>query len=119
MRRHRLLLPFVLAATVISGCGVSMYRPDIPQGSLVTQEAVESVRLDMTKRQVRFLLGSPSIVDPFHPDRWDYVYRLKKGNGDQEQRSITLLFKDDKLVRVAANGFASPPGTDFATAQNR
>lgn len=119
MRFQRLFLSLVLAAAVtVSGC-VAMYRPDVAQGSLVTQEAVESVRLDMTKRQVRFLLGSPSIVDPFHPDRWDYVYRLKKANGDYEQRSITLMFENDKLVRMAAKGFALAPDVGIATAQKR
>lgn len=73
---------------------------DIQQGNFVTQEMIEKVRPGMTPSQVRFALGTPLIVDPFHKDRWDYVYVYQKAGTVTEHRHIVIVFKDDKLVRI-------------------
>lgn len=91
-----LLLAFVLSA---SAC--SIYRVDVQQGNVLTDEAVSSLKVGMTKRQVRFLLGTPPIADPFHADRWDYVYYLRKqGKPDPNERRLTLTFQGDTLSHI-------------------
>ena len=80
--------------------GLSTYRIDIQQGNVLTQEMVDKLKPGMTRQQVRFVLGTPPIVDPFHPDRWDYVYYYKKGGAVQEHRRLVLLFDGDTLKRV-------------------
>ncbi len=65
---------------------------------MVTQEMVDQLRAGMTRDQVRFLLGTPLLTSVFHRDRWDYVYFLKRGKGDEQQnRRLTVNFKDDRL----------------------
>jgi outer membrane protein assembly factor BamE len=54
----------------------------------------------MTKKQVAYVMGSPLLIDTFHPDRWDYVYSFQPGNGNREQRRLTLFFTDDKLDHI-------------------
>jgi outer membrane protein assembly factor BamE len=54
----------------------------------------------MSKAQVRFALGTPLVVDPFHSDRWDYVYMMEKRGRVIEQRRIVVLFDQDKLLRI-------------------
>ena len=55
----------------------------------------------MSRKQVEFLLGSPAIVDPFHPDQWHYVYYHKHGaNGEVEKRTMTLHFSGDQLSAI-------------------
>ena len=54
----------------------------------------------MDKNQVRFIMGTPVLVDPFHTDRWEYIYTFSKGGKQREQRHITLYFKDEKLAYV-------------------
>ena len=89
----------------LSGCGVTSYVPnlitpykyDIVQGNFITQEMVTQLKQGMTKDQVRFMLGTPLINDSFHTDRWDYVYRLKKGDGKLEFSRYQVTFKDNLL----------------------
>jgi len=80
--------------------GLSPYRIDIQQGNVVTQDMVTKLKPGMTRQQVRFVLGTPPIVDPFHHDRWDYVYYLNKGGKIVEHRRLVLLFEGDTLKRV-------------------
>lgn len=80
--------------------GLSTYRIDIQQGNVVTQEMVDKLKPGMTRQQVRFILGTPPIVDPFRQDRWDYVYYYKKGGTVLEHRRLVLLFDGDTLKRV-------------------
>ncbi|CAK0748134.1 outer membrane protein assembly factor BamE [Gammaproteobacteria bacterium] len=74
-----------------------VYRMDIQQGNVVTQEMLDRVQLGMTRAQVRLALGTPLLVDVFHPDRWDYIYTLKRRGEDQGQQVISLFFRNDRL----------------------
>lgn len=80
-----------------------VYRPTIQQGNVVTQEQVNELKPGMTKRQVRFLLGSPMLTDVFHADRWDYAYTKGKGSTPTETQRVTVFFEDDRLVRIAGD----------------
>ena len=64
----------------------------------------------MSKEQVRFLLGTPLLVDIFHADRWDYVYWREAPSGQREQRRIAVFFEDGRLSRVDGD-IASAGGT--------
>ena len=59
---------------LLSACFLKPYKIDVQQGNFLDQEMVAKLKPGMTRSQVRFLLGTPLIADPFHPDRWDYVY---------------------------------------------
>jgi outer membrane protein assembly factor BamE len=99
----RKLIPLVV---LLAGCqtvtlpGLSAHKIDIQQGNYVTQDMVAKLKPGMSRSQVRFALGTPLITDPFHPDRWDYVYVLHKRGKLIEQRRIAVVFKDDKLLRI-------------------
>ena len=89
---------------LISACNKDkipgVYRIDIQQGNNVTQEMLNQLKPDMTKSQVTYIMGTPLIIDTFHPDRWDYIYSFHPGNGSREQRRITLFFENDLLKRI-------------------
>ena len=74
----RKLLLLFLAILFASGCGV-LYRQPIYQGNLLDKAAVDQLQQGMDKRQVMTLLGTPSVRDPFHHDRWDYVASRRTG----------------------------------------
>lgn len=96
------LLPLLLM-----GCNL-LYRPEMQQGNPVTAEALANLKPGLTKRQVRLVLGSPPVSDPFHPDRWEYVHNVARA-GDQPKppARLTLYFSNDQLVR--AEGELAPP----------
>ena len=74
---------------------IQPYRPDIQQGNVIIESTLAQLKPGMSQEQVRFLLGSPLLVDPFHNDRWDYVFRYQKGNGPTENSRVTIHFKDN------------------------
>ena len=107
----------LLASLALAACqrmpalpGLSPYKVDIQQGNYITQDMVEKLKPGMTRSQVRFALGTPLVTDPFHNDRWDYVYVLQKSGRVAEQRRIVVVFSDDKLVRI--DGDVKPAGSD-------
>lgn len=53
----------------------------------------------MTREQVRYVLGTPTLKDIFHANRWDYPYYNKPGYGNAEERRFTVWFENDQLVR--------------------
>ena len=113
------LAALVVSSGLISGCSfdsvvglVDPYRIDIRQGNYVDQEMVAQLRRGMSRDQVRYVLGSPLVVDMFRSDRWDYVYRFRPGSGEAQQRVISLFFAGDVLDRIegdvaAASGEAA------------
>ncbi len=103
------LFTFVLIGLSLCGC-ISIYKQDINQGNILTPQMLENLKLGMNKQQVRFLLGTPSIVDPFHPEQWDYIYSRQQGGGERVQNKLTLIFKDDKLIKLEQDLHPATPG---------
>lgn len=98
------LFTFIVAISLV-GCGsaiptIKPYKIDIQQGNVLTSEMLLKLRPGMNKSQVRFILGTPLLVDSFHSNRWDYFYQLRKQGEIINQRRVILDFEDDLLVRV-------------------
>ena len=85
----------------------SPYRPDIQQGNFVSQEMLNQLKAGQTRDQVRFLLGSPLLMDAFHADRWDYPFYLARGNGELTTSRVTVFFKDDVVERFEGGNLPS------------
>ncbi len=99
--RH--LLISVLLAALVAGCSsvkLGPHRIDVQQGNALDQENVARLKPGLNRSQVRFLLGTPLVVDPFRGNRWDYVYVFYKAGKLAEQKRITLFFEDDTLARI-------------------
>lgn len=77
-----------------------MYKPDIQQGNVVTQNDVNKLQPGMSTEQVRFIMGTPLVQDTFNQNRWDYVYTMKRGGNAPEKKRIALIFEDDRLVEI-------------------
>ena len=103
MISSRRLVLWVFAALVfgtLPGCFPG-YRMDVEQGNVVTPGQRAQLQLGMDRREAQFVLGSPLVKDPFHADRWDYVYSLRDGaTGTVNQQRLSLFFKDDLLVDI-------------------
>lgn len=111
MQKLTQIITLSVALTVISGCSyVGVYKRDIPQGNLVTQEMVSQLQPGMTQEQVTYVMGRPLLEAPFDASQWDYVFRLDKAYGDVEQRRITLTFDPQgRLVNIEEEGDFSKP----------
>jgi outer membrane protein assembly factor BamE len=97
-----LIYSLSLVILTLSACSKDkipgVYRIDIQQGNQVTQEMLSKLEPGMTKSQVSFVMGTPMLIDVFHPNRWDYIYSFHPGNGSREQRRITLYFDDAETL---------------------
>ncbi len=109
-------LALIVALAAMSGCkqvptlpGLGPHKIDIQQGNAITQEMVAKLQPGMTPSQVRFVLGTPLLVDPFRTDRWDYFYSYMKGGDVVEQRRLMVFFKNDKLDRVEGDVIPAKP----------
>jgi outer membrane protein assembly factor BamE len=107
--------PWLLLA-LLAGCGslsnpidrIKPHKIDIPQGNVLTQAMLDKLKPGMTPSQVRFILGTPLIVDPFHSNRWDYVYRLEKEGKLVESRRISVIFEGERLKLLQGDVLAKP-----------
>ncbi len=111
----------------MSGCSTDpvtsrlpfVYRIDIQQGNVISQDAVDRLRPGMSRDQVRFVMGTPLVRDPFHADRWDYVYLYEPGSkgGERKLERLTVFFEGDRLARLS--GTVHPDLTAAARPQER
>ena len=94
--------------TLVMGCGSNFgfpgaYRIDVEQGNIVTEEMVEQLKPGMSRRQVRFVMGTPLVEDTFNPDRWDYHYVKRNGTKTLDENQLTVFFEGDALVNVTGS----------------
>jgi outer membrane protein assembly factor BamE len=111
------MLRIILMIFLLAGCkqvpmlpSLTPYKIDVQQGNYVNQQMVAKLKPGMTRAQVRFILGTPLVVDPFRTDRWDYVYLLNKRGEVTEQRRIAVIFEQDKLKRIEGDVVAASAG---------
>ncbi len=107
-RTHLIIgLSLILSTVTLSGCsGIGfpgVYLVNIDQGNIVDQDMVDQLKPEMTRRQVRFLLGTPLVEDTFNNDRWDYLRVVRRGNDTLLRRKLTVVFEDDVLVDVVGD----------------
>ncbi len=122
---HKLLTFIaIFASLLLGGCGrfgigdritdaldrmPLIYRPTIQQGNVVNQETINRLEPEMTKRQVRFVLGTPMMVDVFHEDRWDFIFTEGEGSKPSEIKKVALFFENDRLKRIEGDIRPLPP----------
>lgn len=100
----RRTLPW-LGLVLLVGCSnvprlVSEYKIDVQQGNVLTQDMVAQLKPGMTRDQVRFVLGTPTLTDMFHQQRWDYPYRYLRGvTGEVTARRFSVYFDERGLLQ--------------------
>jgi outer membrane protein assembly factor BamE len=96
-----------LLVLLLAGCASFefpwVYKLNIDQGNIITQEMVNKLQPGMSRSQVQFVMGSPLLADPFHEDRWDYIYTLLDSKGKRTEQHLTVFFADDKLSSLDGN----------------
>jgi outer membrane protein assembly factor BamE len=105
---QKLIMIFIFSI-LLANC--SLYKIDIRQGNVITQEMLDQLELGMSSRKVRFIMGTPLLQDTFHQNRWDYVFSFLEGrSGKRQQQVISLYFDDNgQLMEVAGNIEAGQP----------
>lgn len=100
-------LSVIAVLALLAGCSVAQgfslrpYRMNVQQGNFLEAKDVDQVEVGMTRSQVRFLIGTPMVADPFNVERWDYVFFFKVGRTRDEISSrLTIWFEEDRVLRI-------------------
>lgn len=96
------LMALVLAGSLLAaGCSFpGVYKMRVPQGNIVKQDMLDQLEVGMTKRQVRFIMGTPLVTDSFNDQRWDYIFLVQYGKQTLIEERIAVIFENDKMVAV-------------------
>jgi outer membrane protein assembly factor BamE len=109
-----------LAIALLSACGFvgfpGVYKINVEQGNIVTPEMAAQLKPGMTRRQVKFILGTPLIQDTFDQNRWDYLYTKRNGNKVLSEALLTVQFDGDQLVNVTGDLAPSGWGSEASSA---
>lgn len=105
--KHKNFKQIILIAslTALAGCSgfLGAHKSDVHQGNVVTQEMVDQLKPGMTERQVRFVMGTPLIVNSFDQNRWDYIYSTQRGGNPRTQETLSVLFENGELHTIAGD----------------
>ena len=120
--QKNLILALAISVLLVGCSGIrfgfpGVHKVNIEQGNIVTQEMVDQLKPGMTKRQVRFLMGTPMVHDTFHASRWDYVYTLQKPDDEPRKERISLYFDGDLLASFSGDFLPSGSVTDDTAAE--
>lgn len=100
MKADRIFIAALLSV-LLYACSFDplVHRIDIRQGNYLSDEILENVYIGMSREEVRRLLGTPMLESPFHPQRWDYIYRYQSGKSREVyQRGLSIYFDDNDLI---------------------
>lgn len=113
--RYFLILSVLVCTVLTTACSstISNLKPfklEIQQGNVVTSKMLLQLRPGMTKSQVRYIMGTPLIIDSFHVNRWDYIFQLRQAGKITEQKRVVLMFENELLKSV--RGDVMPAGAE-------
>jgi len=125
----RLAFVLLIAALPLAGCEslqrtdslfglITPYRIDIVQGNAITAEQAALVKPGLTRLQVRDVLGTPLVADPFHANRWDYIFTLRRPGTEPQRRSVVVFFENDVVKSMDAPA-ELPSERDFVASISR
>ena len=84
------------------------HKLDLHQGNTIKLEQVEAIEIGMSKPEVRKIMGSPMLADPFHNQRWDYIYRFVPNKGFTRKSLLTLYFENGRLIKIDDSQYVEP-----------
>ena len=83
---------------------IDVYKPTILQGSVLEMSDVNLLQVGMTKDMVMNLIGSPSIIDPFHQYQWDYINHSSIEGETKIQYRLRLICDGNILDEIDKTG---------------
>jgi outer membrane protein assembly factor BamE len=68
---------------------------------LLETKDIDQITVGMTQAQVRYVLGTPMVADPFSNNRWDYVYYYKLSKMPQaKKQQLVVFFENGNVTRL-------------------
>ena len=94
------LIYLLLMTLILSACSFpGVFKINVQQGNIITQDMLDQLKPGMTKKQVRFVLGSDLLDNVFNPNIEHYLYTYQKAGGEMQRQLITVYYQDDLFAR--------------------
>lgn len=96
----------------LSGCIFpDVYKLDVQQGNIVTQDMLNQLKVGMDQRQVLYIMGTPVLNNPYSKKRWDYLYSLEEDDEVTKRYRVSIYFDESfKYSRYVGQLPAQPEG---------
>ena len=91
------------AALSLGGCFPGVYKIDIQQGNIITQDMLDQLKPGMTRRQVHYVLGTPIAENTFDPTLESYVYTIQRAGGEIRTQTINVHYQNDVMTRYSGS----------------
>lgn len=98
------IILIIFSSLVLTAC--SAYKIDVQQGNTIEPKQLNQLKTGMSKQQVQFVMGTSMLIDPFHPERWEYIYSLRKGGEKMKRKRLVLIFKNGQLAKIDKSEYA-------------
>lgn len=94
------LISLIFSFLILQACSFpGVYKINVQQGNIVTQEMLDQLKPGMTKKQVHFVLGTPTLDNVFNKNIENYVYTYQKAGGETKNQVVKIFYEDDAYVR--------------------
>lgn len=100
-----LILTFALSGCVFPG----VYKINVQQGNIVTDEELTSLSEGMPRSQVHALLGTPLMLNPVDLSREYYVYTFQRRGGEIKEQRIIVYYDNDQFSHYEAQLLEETP----------
>jgi len=102
------IIQLVIAALMIvtiTGCQLlpenaqlRSYRVLVQQGNVIEESKVDALKINMSKKQVIFIMGEPVVNNIFDKNRWDYAYYRKRDPEQTILNMVSIFFEEEKVI---------------------
>ena len=87
----------IITIFLLNSCASNFYQVPIAQGDIISIQMLSKLEKGLTKAQVQYIMGTPSIKDPFDSSVWNYIGYEIVGNEVLREIHYSLYFQDEKL----------------------
>jgi len=92
----------ILMMLVLSSCSyLTIRKPIIEQGNIITSEDTSKLHVGMSYDQVIAILGDPVLENVFTPNRKEYVYIYQGGPNKPIEKHMALIFNQGRLETIS------------------
>ena len=87
----------IITIFFLNSCASNFYQVPVAQGNIISMDMLSKLEKGLTKPQVQYIMGTPSVRDPFNSYSWDYIGFEIVGNEVLREVHYSLYFQGEKL----------------------
>jgi outer membrane protein assembly factor BamE len=103
-------LTALVLTLLIAGCAFpGVYKINVQQGNILTDEELTSLSEGMSRSQVRSVLGTPLMINPVDLSREYYIYTFQRSGGEIKEQRVIVYYDNDQFSHYEAQLLEETP----------